>query len=246
MIKIIKKDNYAIIQLAREKELNAINAELMAELNRHLDSFAQDNTIKVIILTGTEKAFAAGVDITEMSANHDLVDASWRHLADFPKPVIAAVSGYAFGGGCELAQMCDIIIAADNAKFAQPEIKLGILPGMGGTKMLRQYVGKSIAMQMCLTGDPINAQEALQYGLVSKVVPFNEMMDYACKIAQNISRHSLPVLRKIKHEINNPYKNLGLDIESEFHAFKSCFDLDDQSEGFKAFLEKRQPKVTDK
>ena len=241
MIHLERKTGYAILQLDRPDSYNIINSQMMRELNQHLDALERDRSVKVLILTGGLQVFAVGVDVKELLGNPGMIDATWHRLYDFTKPVIAAVAGYALGGGCELAQMCDIILAAEGAKFGQPEIKLSIMPGMGGTKMLAGYVGKSTAMRMCLTGETINAQQAMEYGLVSEVLPVEELLGAAEQLALDIARHSLPALIKIKREI----KGTPLEFQSESHAFKSCFDTSDQREGMTAFLEKRIPKIID-
>ena len=241
-------DRVALIRLNRPKRMNALNEALAGDLARALAAFDADPGISVIIITGNDKAFAAGADIGAMAdwdyhkVYTDNYIMSWESVKHTRKPVIAAVAGYALGGGCELAMMCDIIIAADNAKFGQPEITIGTIPGMGGTQRLPRAVGKSKAMDWCLTGRMIDADEAERSGLVARVVPAESLEAEALAMAAKIASYSLPVVLKIKESINRAYEsslNEGLLFERrEFHG---TFGLDDQKEGMRAFVEKRKP-----
>jgi enoyl-CoA hydratase len=238
-----------LITLNRPKALNALNDQLVDELWEAIDGFEGDEDIGVIVLTGTDKAFAAGADIGAMATfsymdayKTDYITRNWERVKTCRKPVIAAVAGYALGGGCELAMMCDMIIAADTAKFGQPEIKLGILPGAGGTQRLPRAVGKAKAMDLCLTARMMNADEAERAGLVARVVPADRVLDEALAAAETIAGYSLPVVMMIKESINQAFEgslNEGLLLERRiFHA---AFALDDQKEGMTAFVEKRKP-----
>ena len=242
------REKVGFIQLNRTKALNALNSALLAELAEALEAFDKDNTIGAIVLTGSEKAFAAGADIKEMQtlefADAYLGDyfSEWERVTRLRKPLIAAVAGYALGGGCELAMMCDFIIAADNAKFGQPEITLGVMPGMGGSQRLTRFVGKSKSMDMCLTGRMMDANEAERSGLVSRVVPANELIDEAMKVAAKIASFSLPVVMMTKETINRAYETtLAEGLRFERRVFHSMFALEDQREGMNAFAEKRTP-----
>jgi enoyl-CoA hydratase len=238
-----------LITLNRPKALNALNDQLVDELWEAIDGFEGDEGIGAIVLAGSEKAFAAGADIGAMSTfsymdayKTDYITRNWERVKTCRKPVIAAVAGYALGGGCELAMMCDMIIAADTAKFGQPEIKLGILPGAGGTQRLPRAVGKAKAMDLCLTARMMNADEAERAGLVARVVPADRVLDEALAAAETIAGYSLPVVMMIKESINQAFEgslNEGLLLERRiFHA---AFALDDQKEGMTAFVEKRKP-----
>eukprot|EP01091_Cochliopodium_minus_P021525 TRINITY_DN989_c0_g1_i1.p1 TRINITY_DN989_c0_g1~~TRINITY_DN989_c0_g1_i1.p1 ORF type:complete len:298 (+),score=116.84 TRINITY_DN989_c0_g1_i1:95-988(+) len=248
-----KKDGYSIIQLNRPKALNALNNELITELNQALVEYDKDPSVGCIILTGSEKAFAAGADIKEM-ATKEFVDiyngnmfSTWDDLTKIGKPIIAAVSGFALGGGCELAMMTDIIVAADNAQFGQPEIKLGTIPGVGGTQRLTRLVGKSKAMELVLTGDFISAQEARDFGLVTKVVPLSELMPTVEKMAKKISSMSQPIVKMAKECVNQSYEStLREGIHFERRLFQSSFATKDQKEGMDAFVNKRPPNFTNK
>lgn len=236
-----------LIKLNRPKALNALNAALISELNHALDTYEADSKIGCIVLTGSQKAFAAGADIKEMQS-HSYMDAymgdfikKWERLVDTRKPVIAAVAGYALGGGCEIAMMCDFIIAADTAQFGQPEIKIGVIPGAGGSQRLTRFVGKSKAMEMCLTGRMMDAEEAERAGLVSRIVPANDLIEETIKTAQTIADMSLPVAMMTKEAVNRAYETtLTEGIRFERRLFHSMFALEDQSEGMKAFTEKRK------
>jgi len=244
-----KKGNVGVVTLSRPKALNALNEALVSELTRALDDFEVDPTIGCIVLTGSEKAFAAGADIKEMQAKgyidaylEDFITRNWERAARCRKPVIAAVAGYALGGGCELAMMCDFIIAADTAKFGQPEITLGVLPGAGGSQRLTRLVGKSKAMEMCLTGRMMDAEEAERGGLVSRVVPAAQLMEDALKTAQKIAAMSMPAAMMVKESINRAYETtLAEGIRFERRMFHAAFATEDQKEGMAAFADKRKP-----
>ena len=237
-----------IITLNRPSALNALNATLIAELGQAIDGFEASEDIGCIVITGSDKAFAAGADIKEMQSKtymqaykEDFIG-SWDRVARCRKPVIAAVAGYALGGGCELAMMCDFIIAADTARFGQPEIKLGVMPGAGGTQRLARFVGKAKAMDMCLTGRNMDADEAHKCGLVSRLVPADKLMEEALKAADVIAAMSLPALMMTKESVNRAFETtLGEGIRFERRVFHSMFAMDDQKEGMKAFVEKRKP-----
>ena len=243
-----------IITLNRPKALNALNGQLMDELTAALNAYEADPFVRCIILTGSEKAFAAGADITEMASKgymdvykEDFITRNWEQVTRLRKPVIAAVAGYALGGGCELAMMCDFIIAADTAKFGQPEINLGVMPGAGGSQRLTRYVGKSKSMDMCLTGRMMDAAEAERSGLVSRVVPAADLMAETLKIAQKISEMSLPSVLMIKEAVNRAYETtLAEGVRFERRVFHSLFATEDQKEGMKAFVEKRKPDFKDR
>ena len=248
-----KTGKIGLIRLNRPESLNALCDNLIKELNQTLDIIEQDDQIIVVVLTGSEKAFAAGADISEMSDKNfiDLVKKDfilpWERLSKFRKPIIAAVSGYALGGGCEIAMMCDIIIAADNAKFGQPEINLGTIPAAGGTQRLVKSVGKSKAMEIVLSGDIITALEAKEYGLVSKVVPTELLLDKSLEIATKIAEKSLPVLIMAKEAVNRSFElSLEEGMKNERRLFQSTFSLTDRKEGMQAFLEKRKAKFNNK
>ena len=237
-----------LITLNRPKALNALNSALQVDVVAALQAFEADDNIGAIVLTGSEKAFAAGADIKEMSEKSytDMYAqdffSGWDALLRIRKPIIAAVSGYALGGGCELAMMCDFIIAGDNAKFGQPEITLGVMPGMGGSQRLTRFVGKSKAMDMCLTGRMMDAAEAERSGLVSRVVPAAELLDEAVKAAAKIASFSLPSVMMNKEAVNRSYETtLTEGLRFERRVFHSMFALEDQKEGMAAFSEKRPP-----
>lgn len=239
----------AILTLNRPKALNALNDELMNELGQALLTLDVDDDIGAIIITGSEKAFAAGADIAAMANwshmdvfKSEYITRNWETMLRIRKPIIAAVSGYALGGGCELAMMCDFIIAADTAKFGQPEIKLGILPGAGGSQRLPRAVGKSKAMDMVLTGRMMDSAEAERSGLVSRVVPADKLMQEAIDVATAIASMSLPSVMMAKEAVNRAWESpLSEGLLFERRAFHSLFGTEDQKEGMKAFLEKRQP-----
>jgi enoyl-CoA hydratase len=238
-----------IIRLNRPQALNALNAALFAELGRAIDAFEADDGIGCILLTGSEKAFAAGADIKEM-ADKSYTDVSmsnwastWDPAARARKPIVAAVAGYALGGGCELAMQCDLVIAADNARFGQPEIKLGIIPGIGGTQRLTHALGKAKAMDLILTGRMMDAAEAERAGLVARVVPAATLMDEAMKAAETIASMSLPSLLAAKEAVNRAFEtSLAEGVLFERRVFHALFATDDQKEGMAAFIEKRPAK----
>ena len=238
-----------VIRLNRPKALNALNDQLMDELGYAALAFDADEQIGCIVLLGSEKAFAAGADIGAM-ANYSYMDVykagyisrNWEQLRQVRKPVIAAVAGYALGGGCELAMMCDFIIAADNAKFGQPEIKLGTIPGAGGTQRLPRAVSKSKAMDMCLTARMMDAAEAERAGLVSRIVPADKLVEEALAAAIVIASMSLPTVMMIKESVNRAYESsLAEGVQYERRLFHSTFATEDQKEGMKALVEKRLP-----
>jgi enoyl-CoA hydratase len=237
-----------LITLNRPKALNALNSTVLAEVLSALTAFEADENVGAIVITGSEKAFAAGADIKEMQpksfAEAYLEDffAGWEGLTRIRKPIIAAVAGYALGGGCELAMMCDFILAADNAKFGQPEITLGVMPGMGGSQRLTRLVGKSKAMDMCLTGRMMDAAEAERSGLVSRIVPVADLLAEAMKSAEKIAGFSLPAVMMCKEAVNRAYETtLAEGLRLERRVFHSMFALADQKEGMAAFVEKRKP-----
>jgi enoyl-CoA hydratase len=237
-----------LITLNRPKALNALCAALIGELNQALDAFEADEAIGCIVLTGSERAFAAGADIKEMATKSymdvyrgDFIE-SWQRISHCRKPVIAAVAGYALGGGCEMAMMCDFILAADNARFGQPEILIGTIPGSGGTQRLTRLVGKSKAMEMILTGRQIDAAEALQSGLVSRVVPLADLLPEALKAAEKIASLSRPAVMLAKEAVDRALETtLTEGIRFERRVFHSTFATEDQKEGMAAFTEKRPP-----
>ncbi|WP_230969514.1 enoyl-CoA hydratase [Nitrogeniibacter aestuarii] len=242
------RDRVGLITLNRPKALNALNDALVDEMGIALDQFEADENIGAIVITGSDKAFAAGADIGAM-ANFSYMDAylgdyitrNWERIKTCRKPVIAAVAGFALGGGCEMAMACDIIIAADTAMFGQPEVKLGILPGAGGTQRLPRAVGKAKAMDMCLTGRMMNAEEAERAGLVSRIVPADTLLDEALKAAGSIAGYSLPVVMMIKESVNRAFESgLSEGLLFERRLFHSAFALEDQKEGMAAFVEKRK------
>ncbi len=240
----------ALITLNRPKQLNALNPKLMQELGAALLGFDADDGVGAILITGNEKAFAAGADIGAMkdfdfqhAYKSNYITRDWEHIRSVRKPVIAAVAGYALGGGCELALMCDIVIADESAKFGQPEINLGILPGSGGTQRLPRAVGKAKAMDLCLTARMMDAAEAERAGLVSRVVPAGKLLEEAMAVAQKIAAYSLPVTMMVKEAVNRAYETtLAEGVHFERRLFHAAFALADQKEGMAAFVEKRKPK----
>ena len=238
-----------MITLNRPEAMNALSSPLMRELADALAGFEADETIGAMVLTGSEKAFAAGADIKEMQDKgwpgtylEDFITAEWEHITRCRKPVVAAVAGYALGGGCELAMMCDFILAAETARFGQPEITIGVTPGAGGTQRLTRLVGKSKAMEMCLTGRMMDAAEAERAGLVSRVVPAAELVEEAVKVAQKIAAMSLPIAMMVKESVNAAYEvPLSQGIRLERRLFQATFGTSDQKEGMKAFVDKRKP-----
>lgn len=243
-----------LIKLDRPKAMNALNSELLSELASALSAADADKKVRAIVLTGSEKAFAAGADIKEMSdksfadmAHHELFAREAGIITATRKPVIAAVAGYALGGGCELAMMCDFIIAAENAKFGQPEITLGVIPGLGGTQRLTRLVGKSKAMEMILTGRSMGAEEAERAGLVSRVVPASKLIEDALATAEKIAEKSLLSLMAAKEAVNRAEElSLSEGIRFERRSFHALFATEDQEEGMLAFVEKRAPQFRDK
>jgi enoyl-CoA hydratase len=251
----VEVDNHiALIKLNRPDALNALNTQLLRELCQALEESDANDKVRCIVLTGSEKAFAAGADIKEMSgksfgdvfSENLFADANDR-ITNIRKPIIAAVSGYALGGGCELAMNCDFIIAADTAKFGQPEINLGVIAGMGGTQRLTRFVGKSKSMDMNLTGRFMNAEEAERSGLVSRVVPAKKLIEEAMGAAQKIAEKSMLTTIAAKEAVNRSYElTLSEGILFERRVFHSMFATEDQKEGMAAFLEKREPQFRDK
>lgn len=242
------RDAVGIITLNRPKALNALNAQLIAELNQALSGFQEDAAIGCVIIAGSDKAFAAGADIREMK-DKSFTDvylgnflSAWDRVSEFRKPLIAAVSGYCLGGGCELAMMCDFIIASDTAKFGQPEIALGVIPGAGGTQRLARFIGKAKAMDMILTGRLMEAAEAESCGLVSRVVAPERLLDEAVEAAAKIAAFSRPVAMMAKEAVNRAFEtSLAEGLRFERRQIHSMFALDDQKEGMTAFVEKRKP-----
>ena len=242
-----------LITLNRPQALNALNAQLVSEVNHALDGLEADANIGCIVITGSKKAFAAGADIKEMAEltypqiyMDDLFSDSDR-VANRRKPIIAAVNGFALGGGCELALMCDFILAGDNARFGQPEINLGVLPGMGGTQRLTRAVGKAKAMEMCLSGRLIDAVEAERCGIVARIVPSDELLDEALKVAAVIASKSLPIAMMVKESVNRAFEvNLTEGVRFERRVFHAAFATQDQKEGMAAFVAKRAPEFQGK
>ena len=238
-----------IVTLNRPQALNALNAALIAEIGAAFDDLEADDAIGAIVLTGNEKAFAAGADIKEMADKtymqayaEDFITKGWERVAQCRKPVIAAVAGFALGGGCEVAMMCDIVIAADNARFGQPEINLGTMPGAGGTQRLPRFIGKAKAMDLCLTGRMMDAAEAERLGLVSRVVPADKLMDEALAVAEKVAAMSRPIAMMVKESVNRAYETtLAAGLEAERRALYLAFASDDAKEGLTAFTDKRRP-----
>ncbi|MFZ2963228.1 MAG: enoyl-CoA hydratase [Rhodoglobus sp.] len=247
-ILIETRGRVGIITLNRPKALNALNVTVMHEVVAAAQAFDADRDISVIVLTGSERAFAAGADIKEM-ADNDYAEvllsnwfSDWDLLTGIRKPLLAAVAGYALGGGCELAMLCDVIVAADTAQFGQPEINLGVIPGMGGSQRLTRAIGKSRAMEMVLTGRSMGAEEAERAGLVARVFPAESMLEEALKIAETIASKSLPVVMVAKEAVNRVFEtNLTEGAKFERRTFYALFALEDQKEGMAAFIEKRKP-----
>ena len=239
----------ALVRLNRPKQMNALNARLMQELGEALLGFDADDGVGAIVITGNEKAFAAGADIAAMKDwdflevyKSDYITRDWEHIRRVRKPVIAAVAGFALGGGCELAMMCDILIAADSAKFGQPEINLGIFPGAGGTQRLPRAVGKAKAMDLILTARMMDAAEAERAGLVSRVVPAEKLLEEALAVAAKVASYSIPVLMMAKEAVNRAYETtLAEGVHFERRMFHAAFALADQKEGMAAFVQKRKP-----
>ena len=252
-ITVEQRGRVGIVRLNRLQALNALNAALIAELGAAIDAFEADDQIGCILIAGSDRAFAAGADIKEM-ADKSFMNAfmedfagRWDCVAHARKPVVAAVAGFALGGGCELAMMCDIVIAADTAKFGQPEITLGTIPGAGGTQRLTRFVGKAKAMDLCLTGRMMDAQEAERAGLVARVVPATDLQLEAMKVAETIASMSLPALMVAKESVNRGFEtSLAEGIRFERRVFHSLFATEDQKEGMAAFIEKRPPAFKNK
>lgn len=247
---VVERDGpVGVIALNRPKALNALSSPLMAELKSALTELEEDDAIGCLVLTGGERAFAAGADIKEMQGKsymdvylQDFVTATWEHIAKIRKPIVAAVSGYALGGGCELAMMCDFVIAAENARFGQPEITIGTIPGAGGTQRLPRFVGKAKAMDMCLTGRTMDVHEAERAGLVSRIVPAEELRAEAMKAARQICALSRPSVMMAKEAVNRAFETtLSEGVRFERRLFHSTFATEDQKEGMAAFAEKRKP-----
>ncbi|MDD2061213.1 MULTISPECIES: enoyl-CoA hydratase [Pseudomonas] len=242
-----------LITLNRPQALNALNAQIVGEINQALDQLEADPNIGCVVLTGSAKAFAAGADIKEMADLRypqiyvdDLFSDADR-IANRRKPIIAAVSGFALGGGCELAMMCDFILAGDNAKFGQPEINLGVLPGMGGTQRLTRAVGKAKAMELCLSGRLMGAEEAERAGLVARVVPQAELLEEALKVAATIASKSIPMTMMVKESVNRAFEvNLAEGVRFERRVFHAAFATEDQKEGMAAFIAKREAQFKDR
>ncbi|MEV6071767.1 enoyl-CoA hydratase [Nocardia sp. NPDC052001] len=248
-----RKGRVALITLNRPKALNALNSQVLTDISAALDELENDNEIGAVVLTGSERAFAAGADIKEMSEKSYmdmfLTDhfAGWDRLVAFRKPIIAAVAGYALGGGCELAMMCDILLAADTAKFGQPEIKLGVIPGMGGSQRLTRAVGKAKAMDLILTGRNMDAEEAERAGLVSRIVPAADLVATALEVAETIASMSLPSVMIAKEAVDRAFETtLTEGLRFERRVFHSLFATEDQKEGMAAFVEKRPANFSNK
>jgi enoyl-CoA hydratase/carnithine racemase len=241
-----------LIRIQRPEAMNALNDAVMDGITEALDQFESNAEIGCVVLTGSEKAFAAGADIVSMqnmdfaeAYNGDFITRNWERLRTFRKPVIAAVSGFALGGGCELAMMCDMVFAAQSARFGQPEIKIGTLPGAGGTQRLPRAVGKALAMDLCMTGRMMNADEALRAGLVSRVFANDALLAETLKVAQQIAAYSLPALMMMKEAVNRAFESpLSEGIWFERRMLHASFALQDQKEGMRAFVEKRAPQFT--
>jgi enoyl-CoA hydratase len=244
-----RKGAVGLITLNRPQALNALSAALIRDLGAALDELEADDAIGAVVITGSDKAFAAGADIKEMASRtymdvylSDFITKGWERVGTCRKPIVAAVAGYALGGGCEIAMMCDTIIAADTARFGQPEITIGTIPGSGGTQRLTRAVGKAKAMEMCLTGRMMDAAEAERSGLVSRVVPAAELIDEALKVAGKIAALSRPAVLMAKEAVNRAYETtLAEGIRFERRLFHSTFATEDQKEGMAAFIEKRKP-----
>ena len=250
-ILVERRGRAGLIRLNRPQALNALSERLIADLNHALATFEKDHEIGAVVITGSEKAFCAGADIKEVSgvdfvsAYRDDLVSHWDRVAACRKPLIAAVSGYALGGGCEIAMMCDIILAADTAKFGQPEITLGVIPGAGGTQRLTRMIGKAKAMELCLTGRLIGAEEAERIGLVSRIVPAAELVEEAVKVAEKIASFPLAAVMMTKEAVNRAEETtLAEGLRFERRLFHALFASEDQKEGMAAFLEKRPPRFS--
>ena len=249
VIQLELRGRVALIRIHRPEAMNALNDAVMDGLRAALDQVEANAAIACVVLTGSEKVFAAGADIVAMqhmdfaeAFNTDFITRNWERLRTFRKPVSAAVSGFALGGGCELAMMCDMVFAAETARFGQPEIKIGTLPGAGGTQRLPRAVGKALAMDLCLTGRMMDANEALRAGLVSRVLPTDKLLDEALATAEKIASYSLPALMMMKETVNRSFEGpLSEGIWYERRMLHATFALADQKEGMQAFVEKRAP-----
>lgn len=248
-----RKDKVGLITLNRPKALNALNAQVLDDVVAALDELERDDEIGAVVITGSDRAFAAGADIKEMQPKSymdmfmDDYFARWERLAQFRKPTIAAVGGYALGGGCELAMICDLLIAADTAKFGQPEIKLGVIPGIGGSQRLTRAIGKAKAMDLVLTVRNMDAEEAERAGLVSRIVPAAELLDTALEVAGTIASMSLPVAMIAKEAVNRSFETtLSEGLRFERRVFHSLFATADQKEGMAAFVDKRTAEFTNR
>ena len=238
-----------LVRLNRPSALNALNARLIEELGVAFDELEGDPEIGAIVLTGNERAFAAGADIKEIQAKtyieaytQDFITRGWERVGQCRKPVIAAVAGFALGGGCEVAMMCDIVVAAETAKFGQPEIQLGTMPGAGGTQRLPRFIGKAKAMDLCLTGRMMDVQEAERAGLVSRIVPADKLLEEALAIGERIAALSQPAVMMVKEAVNRAFETtLAEGVRFERRLFHSTFATEDQKEGMAAFVEKRKP-----
>ena len=248
MILAETKGKAGLITLNRPQALNALNGRLVVEMGQALDAFEADDKVGAIVITGSEKAFAAGADIKEMQSKtymdvfkEDFIG-TWDRVSRCRKPTIAAVAGFALGGGCELAMMCDLIFAAENAEFGQPEITLGVMPGAGGTQRLARFIGKAKAMDLCLTGRRMKADEAERSGLVARVLPIAELLPEALKAAEKIASFSAPIVMMTKESVSRSFETtLTEGLRFERRLFHSMFATDDQKEGMAAFVEKRKP-----
>lgn len=247
-----EKKNVGLITLNRRNALNALCDDLIKQLTSVIEKAENDEQIGALVLTGSHKAFAAGADIKEMQNKQFATNfqsnflSTWDKVAQCSKPIIAAVNGYALGGGCELAMMCDIIYAGDNAKFGQPEITIGTIPGAGGTQRLTKAIGKSRAMEMCLSGQPIDAQQAAAWGIVSRVVPAEQTVDEAIKLGEKIASHSKLIVAMCKESVLYSFEtSLSQGLKTEKRLFQMTFGTKDQKEGMKAFIEKRKPNFSD-
>jgi len=244
-----KRGSVGLVTLNRPQALNALCDALMQEMGHALDGFEADDEIGCIVVTGSEKAFAAGADIKEMQSRDymdvykgDFITSGWERITTCRKPVIAAVAGFALGGGCEVAMMCDFIIAGENARFGQPEIKIGTIPGSGGTQRLTKAVGKAKSMEMCLTGRMMDAEEAERAGLVSRIVPVDGLVDEALRVAGEIAKLSQPSVMMAKEAVNRAFEtSLAEGVRFERRLFHSTFSTADQKEGMQAFIDKRAP-----
>ncbi|HEV8031026.1 MAG TPA: enoyl-CoA hydratase [Stellaceae bacterium] len=248
-ILVERRDAVGIVTLNRPQALNALNAGLIAELGAAFDDLESDPAIGAIVLTGNDKAFAAGADIKEMAGKtymqayaEDFITRGWERVGQCRKPVVAAVAGFALGGGCEVAMMCDIVIAGENARFGQPEIQLGTMPGAGGTQRLPRFIGKAKAMDLCLTGRMMDAVEAERAGIVSRIVAADKVLGEAIAVAERISQMSRPIAMMVKESVNRAFETtLAEGVRFERRLFHSTFATEDQKEGMAAFVEKRKP-----